>query len=134
MQKSSFYDGPSAPFSHPSLHGPSSSSQVVRDGRLNLAPPGPQIAHPGLRPRDPAVPHPTPRVPEVTTREEDDDGDAFPPRTLVECMSDAYNFDRNFHKRESPVSTGSVEERHPRTSVYTGQTPPVTCQKGPTAT
>ena len=99
IPKSAVYAGPSDPFSHPALHEPSSSSSpVVRDGRLNLAPPGKPTVHPGLKPRGPSVPRLTPRVPEVKNQDEDDEGDGFIPRTLGECMSDAYNFGRNFHK------------------------------------
>ena len=117
VPKSTF--SPNTAFSRPVLHGRSSSPhQVSRDGVLNLAPQGSIAIHPsrqfnqpfgapqgsriapaGLTPRDPSIPHLTPRVHEVTHY---DEGENYMPRNLEECMMDAYNFNLNFRKRGMP--------------------------------
>ena len=69
---------------------------------MNLAPLGPQPVRTSLKPSDPTLPHLTHRAPEACQHEEDGEEQEFAPRSLEECVEDAYNFDKNFHKRGGP--------------------------------
>ena len=120
-------------FSHPALHARSSSShQVHRDGMLNLAPLGSPSIHPvrrasqpydaprgsrispyGLKPRNPSIPYRTPRVPEASQQEDDEEEEIYAPRTLEECMMDAYNFKLDFRKRGIPPFPQRLGRRLP---------------------